>query len=302
MYLILGTNLDPCSSMVASALEARGLTVRVVDCPFNGAARLSWSLADQSESRLVLNDSDDDGDPVTGDQLDGVLVRSAGLISGNGWQAEDHDYMRCETQAALLGWLWSLSCPVVGRLPASTWYRPLEPITFWQSLLGSCGLAAPEALVTNVAHESRAFGERLGGGVICAPFSTAARYAVATEDEWNGLLALQERAPVCLAQPYGPKHQVCLVGQRVTWEGRPPAGGAELESGLGRFAASAGLSLVEFAVAYANDCLRIVDVNPRPRFEHFGDAARQAIVANIVELLTGGAANSASRMSSIGAS
>ena len=282
MYLVLGNKLDPCCQIVSAALRQRALMVRVLDCPFTGGATLSWSLASKSESRLVL----DDGHEVTSDKLDGVVVGSRGWIQGNDWQPEDHDYMRSETQAALLGWLWSLSCPVVGRLPASVWYRPLMPVTYWQPLLARCGLAVPEALVTNVVPESRGFRDRFGGGAVYAPFSTPARYLIASESDWTGLAAVQDRAPVCLEQPHGSAQPVCVAGDRVIWDAAPPAGSTDVESRLRRFAASAGLNFVEFSIA-CGDCLRVVDVNAQPRLARFSRDARVAIGDAIVECLTG---------------
>jgi hypothetical protein len=235
----------------------------------------------------------DDGQPVTSDQLDGVLVRSRGWIQSNDWQSEDHDYMSGETQSALLGWLWSLSCPVVGRLPASLWYRPLTTITYWQPLLARCGLDAPEALVTNLAPESRAFRDRLGGTAIYAPFSSPARYVLATEDDWNGVEAIQRRAPVCLVRPHGTGQSLCLIGERAIWNGDPPVEAAEVELGLGRFAAAAELNFVQFTISRSEDRLQVVDVDPQPRLEQFCEGARQGIVAAAIEFLTKGARKTA---------
>jgi hypothetical protein len=283
MYLILGNDLDPCGLSISAALQARGLLARSVDSLFAGQTRLSWSLSDYSQSRLIL----DDGEQVTSDQLDGVVVRGRCWIQGNDWLFEDHEYMQAETQAAVLGWLWSLSCPVLGRVPASLWYRPLTPIAFWQPLLDRCGLDSPETLVTNLALESRAFRARLGGVAVYGPFSTTSRYPLTTDDDWKGIEAIEQRVPVCLASSNELGQSCCLVGQRVIWNGEPPVGAAELETGLARFAAAAELNFVQFTVARSAGNPRVIDVDPQPRLDQFGDTARRDIVLAALELLTG---------------
>jgi hypothetical protein len=230
---------------------------------------------------------------VTSDQLRGVLVRSRGWIQSNDWQSEDNEHMQAEAQAALLGWLWSLGCPAVGRLPASLWYRPLTRITFWQPVLAQCGLCAPEALVTNTVLESNAFRERLGVAAVYAPFSTTGSYPLATVDDWRGIEAIQRRAPVCVSRQHGTGQYCCLVGDRVIWNGDPPVGAAELESGLCRFAAAMELNFVQFTVARSSDLPRVTDVNTQPRLEQFGDIARRNIVAALIDLLTGSSSRTA---------
>jgi hypothetical protein len=230
---------------------------------------------------LVFGDVEQLGD----EQIDGVLVRGCGWVNPLGWQNEDLAYVQTESQAAMLGWLHGLSCPVVGRMPAAIWYRSQMPVTYWQPLLTRCALCASEAVVTNVETEARAFRSRHPIGAVYAPFSTPDRYLLASDDDWKGLAALQACAPVCLTEPHGATRPVCLVGERVIWDGEPPFEAPEFNSSLRRFAATVELNFVEFAIA-PEEGYSVVAVDPLPQFEHFGEAARQEIAQAVSELLT----------------
>src|SRR5262245_49331538 len=132
MYLLIGSELDPCCQMVGAALVERGCQYQTINSPFTGSISLGWDFDnDRSISHLTLND----GSLITDAEIDGVLVRHTVWMDPAGWQSDDLTYMYTETQAAVLGWLWSLTCPVVGRLESSVWYRPQAPLASWQPLL-----------------------------------------------------------------------------------------------------------------------------------------------------------------------
>lgn len=287
MHLLLGDPQDALCLSVRAALEARGYPTRIMANPLAQPARLAWRLNNQqSASQLGWVEEP----PLPDDQISGVLVRSSGWIDPAGWQAEDLAYMQAETQAALLAWLWSLACPVVNRYPAAIWYQPQPPLLLWQGLLRRSGLPTLETVVTNVAQEARAFGQRLAqagvGGVVYGPLTSAARYLVTSSEDWDGLTAMQGYTPVCLAYPHGAAQLVCVVGQQVVWEGEPSAEMAHLEPALRRFAGAAGLAFVELALAPTAAGIGVIAVEPQPHFERFGQAARQQIVAGLVQLLT----------------
>lgn len=296
MHLLLGDPGDPCCLGVRAALEARNYPTRIIANPLAHPSRFAWRLSsEQSASRLAW----DEEPPLPDDQIAGVLVRRTGWVDPIGWQPDDLTYMQAETQAALLAWLWSLSCPVVNRYPAEIWYRPRVPLLSWQRLLRRCGLPTLETLVTNVEEEARAFGRRLVlegvAGAVYGPLTSDMRYLVVGDDDWSGLAALQRRAPVSLAAPYGAAQFACVVGDRVVWEGRPSREMAFLEPALRRFAAAAGLAFVELALAPSSGGIGVIAVEPQPHFERFGDAARQEIVEAIAYLLTAEAGPSCER-------
>lgn len=283
MYLLIGHNADPCCQSLSATLAARGLAARIVANPLAAPVRFAWSLNDEASfSRLQW----DDEPPLDDDDIEGVFVRGPILIDVAGWLPDDLAYMQAETQAAMLGWLWSLRCTVVNRYPASVWYRPQMPLLAWHALLWRCGLKTPAALMSNVSDEARAFGAQASSGVVYAPLTNPARYLIGTADDWQGLAALQACAPVCLAQPHGAAQLVCVVGERVIWDGPTTAQATELEPSLRQFAAVAGLNFVQLAVAETADELCVVQVEPFPRLEQFTEATRQAIVEALVHLLT----------------
>jgi hypothetical protein len=209
-----------------------------------------------------------------------VLVRDVGWVDPAGWQQpKDLAYVQAETQAALLGWLWSLRCPVVNRYPPALWYRPQLALLAWRSLLWECGLPALPAVVTNVEQEARAFGRHIGA--VYRPMTSGAQYLVANDRDWDGLAAVQRRVPVCLTAPHGRPQSACVVGERVVWDGPPPPDAPRLDPALRRFAAAAGLAFVEVVLAEAADGNSpiVVGVEHHPQYERFGDVARRAIVA-----------------------
>ena len=294
MYLLIGSELDPCCRLVSDALDARDLEHRIISGPFTDSSRLSWYLDNNTSfSRLTLSD----GTTVNDVDIDGVLVHNTAWLNPEGWQPDDLAYIHLETQAALLGWLWGLRCPVVGRLESDLWYQPQAPLAFWQPLLSRCGLLTPEVLVTNIDREARAFGERMKEGAVYAPFTTPARYLVEAEADWSGIAMMQSYSPVCLAQPHGETQAVCVVGQRVVWDGALPPEAGGLESGLRRFARESGLSFVELASAKTASGTGVVSVDPLPCFWRFGEPARLAIVEALMELFKAGAARGGSNAS-----
>lgn len=287
VHLLLGNPDDPFCLNVCHALEARNHPTRVVANPLAHPSRFAWRLDNErSCSRLARNDEP----AIHDDEIAGVLVRHTGWIDPEDWDAGDLAYVQSETQAALLAWLWSLPCPVVNRLPPALWYRPQVPLLFWQPLLRRCRLPALEMLVTNVDHEARDFGHRLAhhglAGVVYGPLTSDARYLVTDENDWNGLAALEDCAPVCLASPHGAAQFVCMVGEQAVWDGKPAADATALEPALRRFAKAAGLAIVELALAPTAAGIRVIAVECHPNLQHFGSSARQAIVAGTADLLT----------------
>jgi hypothetical protein len=287
MHLLLGHPEDPCCASVRSLLEAGGYATRVIANPLEYPFRFAWRLSsEQSVGQLAW-----DGElPISSEHIAGVLVRSSGWINTSGWEADDLAYVRAETQAALLAWLWSLPCPVVNRYPAALWYRPQVPLLAWQPLLRRCGLPTVETLVTNVELEARDFGSRFAqegvAGTVYGPLTGDQRYLVSDDEDWSGLAALQRTMPVCLFDPHGPAQLACVVGEWVVWEGEPSPAAVDLEPPLRRFAAAAGLACVELALASSSESLSVIAVDPQINFDHFGMAARQRVVEKIVQLLT----------------
>jgi hypothetical protein len=274
---------------VREGLEARGHPTRVVANPVAEPWRFSWWLDSRaSRSSLVRGECA----AACAEDVTGVFVLGAGLVDPSGWRPADLAYVHAETQAAVLAWLWSLACPVVNRYPPQVWYRPQAPLLSWCRLLDDCGLPTLPMLVTNVERDARAFARQhapSGTGrdsAVYGPLTSDVRYLVTSEDDWEGLAALQKVTPVCLSAPHGEPQRVCAVGDRVVWDGSPSPDLVSLEPSLSRFAAAAGLGFVELSLAPASEGVCVVSVETHPRLEAFTEGAQEEIVERIVHLLT----------------
>jgi hypothetical protein len=287
VHLLLSDPEDSCCLLVRQALESRQCEVRVLPNPLAHPAQFEWRLDNQkSMTRLVLGD----GRELSERDIESVLVRRTGWINSAGWDPADLAYMQAEMQAALIGWLWSLPCPVINRYPAEIWYRPHPPLLTWQPLLRSCGLSVTETLLTNAEEETRVFRQRLRRrgitGAVYGPLTSDARYLVATDSEWNGLDGLQRIAPISLATPHEAAQSICVIGERVVWAGEPRPEMIQLEPRLRRFAQTAGLALVEFALAASCGEICVIAIEPQPVLGHFSNAAQHEIAEALAELLT----------------
>jgi hypothetical protein len=288
MHLLLGDSRDPCCLCVRDALETRNQKARLLANPFVYPARFSWNLDSNQSATLLALDAET---ALTDDDISGVFVRSAGWIDPAGWDPPDLAYMQTETQAALLGWLWSLPCPVINRYSPSIWYRPRAPLLSWHRLLRRCGLPTLETLITNIEQEMLAFRHRLAEtetlGAILGPLTSEARYMIASEEDWRGLAGLQQVAPVILTVPHEETYAACVVRERVVWDGAAPPPMVRLEPELRQFAALSGLDLVELVLAPTRHGVSVIGVETTPHFERYGADAQQHIVEAIVSILTG---------------
>jgi hypothetical protein len=280
-YLLLGPPGDVCCLRVKAALEAHGRSTRHVATPMAGPTRFAWRFDTRaSSSRLCWGDAP----PLTDSEIAGVLVRWDGWLDPNGWNLDDWTYAQTETQSALLGWLWSLDCPVVNRYPPDAWFRLKAPLVHWQPMLSRCGLPTPEILATNLPVEARTFGA--GRGAVYSPMLGETSYLLAESEDWSGLEAMQRKTPVFLTPPHGPARLACVVGPRVVWNDPTPNEVVDLEPGLLRFADNTGLAFLEVAVAPDSGGRQaVVAVETRPQVGRYGDEARRAVLAGLVDLL-----------------
>lgn len=280
-YLVLGDRRDLCCSLVYEDLVARGQEAEIIDNPLAGSVRFQWQLNSmESISRLIW----DDGRRLDDSDIAGVLVRSTGWMRQGRLQEDDWTYLQTETQAALLAWLHALPCPVVNRYSPDLWYRPSVPFLYWSPLLQQCGLPPKEAFLTNSAHELQRIRDELCDGAVYMPLTSAGYYLVNSDEDWDGMAALQRRMPICLTRPHGTPHLACVVGDAVVWE-NPAPDRASMEPSLRRFCAAAGLSFCEVALAPTALGMRVVAVDHHPKLERFGDSAQQGIARNLTSLL-----------------
>ena len=278
MFVLLGPLDDPCLTAVAGALAARSREARIIDNPFMGQACTAWRFdSTESETALAI-----DGRRFA---MDGVLVarRAApSVMQSEQWSMADLLYNQAEAEAALLGWLWGLRCPVIDRLPAWLWYRTRRPMLAWTSLLKQSGLAPLDSIISGDVEAFPDFLKRQGGAAM-ESLAGGTRQLV-HESEAAQMFETARMAPVRLTELHQGAWRACVAGSDLVWDDGTPEAAGEFSSRLRAVATAIGLSFVEFIVT-AGDTPRMVDIEVPPRFELFGANAQRAIAAALAEVL-----------------
>lgn len=275
MFLLLGDPSDPCCSAVHDALHMRNHDVQMISYPLAHPQRTSWWLeTDRTQSQLLLAD----GTRLSNTEIEGVLVRDT-WIDTHGWQADDLLYMQAEAQAALLGWLWSLECPVINRYPADIWNRRHIPLPLWGPALRRCGLAPIKQLISTDAEDLAAFGI---DSATYAPLTDPARYQL-TPEAITGLAKLGQYTPVCLLPAFSQPLHGCVAGDAVIWQ--EPLNNPELDRAVADFARQIGLPFLEIEIATTAAGLEVIDVLPFPDIRRFSTEQQQAIAGHLADTL-----------------
>ena len=180
MYLVLGEDDDWLCGSVRETLERRGQEVRIIPDIFGRSATIAWRIeTERSSSRFVL----EDGTVLSDEQISAVLVRRPRFSARQDWKAEDEVYIYAEKEAALLGWIWTLRCPVINRYPAELWFEPAPPPLFWSRQLAACGLQCAGSDLMQAGH-SHAEGSGLGKSYSAA--------VVASHVVWDQKVAIND--------------------------------------------------------------------------------------------------------------
>ncbi|MBR0799471.1 hypothetical protein JQ615_29260 [Bradyrhizobium jicamae] len=280
MFILLGASDDPCLLAVSRALAARSHETRTISHPFMDPACSAWRFDSQrSDAVLAI-----EGKSVA---IDGVLAarRVAPLAGPHAeWSQEDLLYNRAEIEAALLGWLWGLPCPVIDRPPAWSWYGMRRPILVWSALLRQHGLPALDSVITGDVGEIMRFLAPQGGAAIEHANGCGARQLV-PETRAAEIAEHAPLAPIRLTELHDGAWRACVAGPHLVWDDGTPDAATQISARLRAFAAAAGLRFVEFVVT-SDEKPRVVDIEHRPRFELFGPLAQQAIAGGVADALT----------------
>jgi hypothetical protein len=278
MFILLGAADDPCLTAVAGALAARSRDARIIAHPFMAPACTAWRF-DSTESETTL--------AIEGQRIavDGVLAARRAIlpvVPSEQWSLADLLYNQAEAEAALLGWLWGLRCPIIDPLPAWLWYRTRRPVLAWAAQLKQSGLPPLGSIISGDAQALAEFLQRHSGAAMESMAGGARQLVDASEAA--EIFQTARMAPVRLTELHQGAWRACIAGPHLVWDdGTPPAASA-LSSRLHAFAASVELSFVEFVVT-AGETPRMVDIEPRPRFELFGLKAQHAIAGALAETL-----------------
>jgi hypothetical protein len=279
MFILLGASDDPCLSAIARALAQRSRGARIVRHPFLEPANTAWCFdSTKSENTLTIG-----GERIVVDGVFATRRTAQPVAPAERWSQADLLYNQAEGEAALLGWLWGLSCPVIDRLPAWLWYRTRRPVLAWASLLRQSGLPPLDGIISGDAKALAQFMLRQGGGALESLVGGARQ--LVDESEAEQISETSQMAPVRLTELHQGAWRACLVGPHLVWDDGTPREASDLSPKLRTFAASTGLSFLEFIVT-SGDTPRMVDIEARPRFELFGPEAQRAIADALADALT----------------
>jgi len=294
MYLILGSETDPCCAQVSLELKTRGYEVHFMDGLFSEPQRFMWRFAGGGSLRKGNSRVGVRGEWEAGSSdIAGVLVRDMGYRAMHDWSEKDGQYMSAEMMAALLGWVWSMPGTVVNRIPAWLFYRPRPSFLFWMPFLRDAGLQTFSRVISNDMGRLKDWRVSHPEGTVFTPMLGDSHFQVQTDAEWNGVLRVANHTPIQLEEAHGETLIACVVGESVVWEGDVPEHARATEPALIRFAQAAGLSFVQIAVAEQSQeaGYAVVEVEPYANFARFGIKAQKLIVDALVDLLTGASAN-----------
>lgn len=287
MHFIVGHPEDYCSSALTEHLAARGYAVRFLANLLDAPAR--YSLRIEPDGRTGHSLAFGEG---PAELIESMFVRSRRPLDPSGWDATDHAYMQAESEAVTLAWLSALDCPVVNRLNAEVWYRSRPSLLHWLPLLRGCDLRIPETIVTDSREALASFRAQLDAsdvpGAIFHSLSQGVAWLVSPA-EWSGVNALQDRGPVCLAEPHGAVNLLCIVRQQILWARPPSVAEQALSDRLVRFAEAAGLDFVEIALGEVRAGPAVVHVDPLPVLAHFDEEVQGGILDALADLLTASA-------------
>jgi hypothetical protein len=247
MYLFLGEADDGLCVNVRQALEERGAQVRVVPDPFSESIRFVWRVNSASTSSALVFA---DGTCLCDRDISGVFLRRRkALITST--SSDDYCYIQAEIEAASLGWIWTLQCPVINRLPPWLWYSRKPPIQVWSRLLRTNGLQEFEC---------------------CRPSSDA------ESKNWDDFRALDVGDPdICYVR-------ACIVGRSVVWNIDRSEIWHPYESALLEFTRYVGLSFLEVAFAETREGIGVKEVDPFPDLSRFGESSTRAITEALATL------------------
>jgi len=136
LFLVLGHHEDLLCQGVHRGLLDRGFKARIITDIFGDAAKSVLRLS-ATETSLHLESCDDLR--LTIQDICGVFVTGTPQSLQTRFGASNGNYS-AEKSAAFLGWIWSLSCPVINRYCPEFWFECPESIEFWRGRLEPFGL------------------------------------------------------------------------------------------------------------------------------------------------------------------
>ena len=122
---------------LARALHKTGSHATVVDHLFCGSTRFEWQL-DSLRSSSILHLADQT--EISHLDIAGVFVTRSLVACREAVASDGSSYLNRESDAVLLGWIWSLPCRVINRYRPEFWFDGPASTDFWRDRLESFGL------------------------------------------------------------------------------------------------------------------------------------------------------------------
>ena len=135
LHLLLSSQNDILCQDLRQALRERG--VCLVEDSFGGSSKAALRVGSGCSSSLSRLGN---GNTISDEDILGVIVRKPSFELMAGWSVADAKYLYAEKEAALLGWIWSLRCPVINRYTPELWFGPCDSLAYWSGRLEQAGL------------------------------------------------------------------------------------------------------------------------------------------------------------------
>jgi hypothetical protein len=120
---------------LAEELYKRGFAVRRLPGLYDRNAQVSFRVDVSNASIISTLDTDTS---ISGGEISGVFVQRDLFIQED--RGGSHSYVNAEKEAATLGWIWSLRCPVINRYRPEFWFEPVGSLDYWRGHLERFGL------------------------------------------------------------------------------------------------------------------------------------------------------------------
>jgi hypothetical protein len=103
--------------------------MQAIEDPYRNSAKISWRFdTERSSTSCRLETAGADSEV----EISAVFVRKKPFVRNQGWTLDDATYVHAEKEAALLGWIWGLPCPVINRYTPELWFAPVGSLEFWR--------------------------------------------------------------------------------------------------------------------------------------------------------------------------
>jgi hypothetical protein len=263
MYLILGEPPPSLAGLLRTGFDAMGAEIVWIS-DFASEVDLVWWLGTSSSTfELQLKN----GRKLDEEQVLGILAVAP--YNGDNSEVKEKEYFRAEKRAALLGWLWSLRCPVVNRIPPMFWISPHVPLALWRPALRRCGLPVVDSILSNLPSELEKFGSEFSGGCDYVPLSIKEFYRAATLADFEGLTKLAQFCLIHLAQ-YRPRiYSACVVNRKVFWNQSVSPTLTSLQDRLIQLGVVTGLPFLEIGVLVIDGTPWVRSISPFPKLDLF---------------------------------